>query len=240
MPTESELRSRRDSWPPTQLRFVSSSADKDEPQPLLTDMDEDPLTYFLTPTPALEDDTADDVMLDFDAGIEDPNRAQDAVRSVSPSTLGGLSKPPPRTKSPDFDSDFLTSDDDDDEDYIRFTPGNSRFLSLPDYAIDGRMPRPRSPLSGFGRGDAPSPGTSPTFSARGRSNARRKPVHAWNVSPRSRPGHLWREPSPDVWSIEEETPEEMVVEQVVKARVRPASEGKPLKKVRFILPDAQE
>ncbi|KAK0392087.1 hypothetical protein NLU13_1585 [Sarocladium strictum] len=246
MPTESELHSRRDSWPPTQLRLLRSSS-KGEPKRLHEDIDEDPLTYFLTPTPLLEDDEIlDGTMMDFDAGIEDPHHAPDMVRSVSPSSLDGLSKPSSRSRSPDFDFDMPTPDEDeDDEDYIRFVPGgySSRFLSLPDFAIDGRRPRPRSPL--FGRStNMPASFPGPSSPPRGRVlHARGRLSPARSVSARGRPGHLWREPSPDVWSIEEETEEDMESVKDEGGKVDKvggsAGEGKIKKKVRFVLPSEE-
>lgn len=249
MPTDSELHSRRDSWPPTQLRLLRSSS-KDEPNQLAKNMDEDPLTYFLTPTPILEDDDMlDGAMMDFDAGIEDPNHAHDMVRSMSPSSLDGLSKPSSRSRSPDFDFDLPTpsEDDDEEEEYIRFAPGgySSRFLSLPDFAIDGRRPRPRSPL--FGRStNIPASFPGPSSPPRGRvlhARGRLSPVRS--LSARGRPGHLWREPSPDVWSIEEETAEDMEIvtskEERAEALTVESSdgEGKIKKKVRFVLPSEE-
>ena len=119
----SNIWSQRDSWPPTQVRLTRSSSDKSEPRPLLEDIDENPLTYFLTPAPDTNDDIDDfsaDDMLDFDAGIEDTNHPRAIIRSVSPSTLDGLSKLRAKAVSPDFDSDVVTTDEEgDDEDYIR-------------------------------------------------------------------------------------------------------------------------
>ncbi|KAL1853947.1 hypothetical protein Daus18300_011614 [Diaporthe australafricana] len=63
--------------------------------------DDDPINYFLTPTPLLDDGDTDDDMdsvdLDmdmFDAGIEDPRHPQPAIRSISPFDLNGPSRPP--------------------------------------------------------------------------------------------------------------------------------------------------
>jgi hypothetical protein len=49
-----------------------------------------------------------------------------------------------------------------------------------------------------------------------------------------RENHLWREPSPDVWSIEEETEEELMSDGGVDIKA-----AKPKKKVRFVLPDRE-
>jgi len=103
MPTQPEVWPQRDSWPPTLVRLGSSSSsskskkrtasgsrprDDDEPRPLLADIDDNPLTYFLTPPPSgaadmdvdMPDDDGD---LDFDAGIEDAAHPREPVRSVS-------------------------------------------------------------------------------------------------------------------------------------------------------------
>ncbi|KAI3401037.1 hypothetical protein diail_745 [Diaporthe ilicicola] len=62
---------------------------------------DDPINYFLTPTPLLDDGDTDDDMdstdleMDmFDAGIEDPRRPQPLIRSISPFDLDGPSRPP--------------------------------------------------------------------------------------------------------------------------------------------------
>lgn len=238
MPTESELRSRRDSWPPTQVRLSHAPQDKDEPRPLL-DIDEDPLTYFLTPAP--DDGTGDD-MMDFDAGIEDTSQPREIVRSVSPSSLDGLSKP--KGPSSDIDSDAPATDD-DDEDYIRLSPSKTGMLSLRDLAIDSLRYRPRSPVFGRDASALLSPASSfPAPQRRGRSRNQARRERTRSLSARSRPGHLWREPSPDVWSIEEETEEEMLSDVGSGPRsddemeeVREETEAaKPKKRVRFILP----
>ncbi|KAK1594003.1 uncharacterized protein LY79DRAFT_578926 [Colletotrichum navitas] len=238
----------RDSWPPTLVRLAPTTPKE---YPSLDDIDEDPLTYFLTPAPDLEDEDEDANMMDFDAGIED-NSPREIVRSVSPSALDGLNKAKGGRKSPPVPdlSDLATPDtDEEEEDYIRFAPqGFMVPLSLRDLAVDGVKskvrPRPSGALlspSSFpaGRGKAPvRPG------GRGRQRS---------VSFRhQRPQHVWREPSPDVWSIEEETEEELVsemgssigamsdvgdAEDVAETRMNKDVEAaKPKKKVRFLLP----
>lgn len=308
MPTHSDVSSHRDSWPPTQVRLVRSASNKsyDEPRPLLDDIDEDPLIYFLTPSADenamdLDSDDGDDVVMDFDAGIEIPGRPREVIRSVSPSTLDGLRRlraTPRRTASPDFDSEVFTSDEDDDdnEDYVRLSPSPSppppsarsihhrshspnsllSAAAIPrHHSFNGFGFRARSPV--FGRSSdgflpptasfpAPSPPTyaitaSPTLfstSPRGRSafasRCGRLPPGTYtsnsNASARvSRPGHLWREPSADVWSIEEETEEELLMSEILGSigvrsdggAARPTAGGglrssKLLKKVRFVLP----
>lgn len=299
------MASRRESWPPTQVRLVRSGSNKgSEPRPLLEDIDEDPLTYFLTP--AENDDIAfddDDDVMDFDAGIEVAGQPREIIRSVSPSTLDGLRKLGlHRAASPDFDSDGLTSDDDEDcEDYIRFSPSpppgaaapirtrspGSLLSAMPRHSFSGFGFRSRSPVFGRNAGDGflsvassfPAPSHSPrsflsspsafggslspsstasaataalgsfSSSPRGRSTfASRRGRPSTGASARvSRPGHLWREPSADVWSIEEETEEELMMSEMrgsIGVRSDGGEEttrkgGKPTKKVRFVLPDEE-
>jgi hypothetical protein len=218
-----------------------------EPRPLLEiDDDEDPLTYFLTPAPAFEDQEANnDMEMDFDAGIEDPSQPREIVRSVSPSTLNGLSKPKKaRPASPDFDSDMTSPDEDEDEDYIRFSPNNSRLTSFRDLYIDGLGQRPESPLFGGRSTNALlSPASFPAPRAsRSRTPPSGRVGRSRSASVRSRPSHLWREPSPDVWSIEEETEEDEATETpdmdggyYLDSQLQQKA-AKPKKKVRFILP----
>lgn len=242
MTSESEMRSRRDSWPPTQVRLEPRSSKNFEPRPLLEDIDEDPLTYFLAPNA----DHDEDYSMDFDAGIEDPNNPSEMVRSVSPSNLDGLSKD--RPSSPECDSDVsITShdEDEDDEDYIRWSPHNSRLTSFQDLQNDGLAARTRSPVFGRSTNALLSPNSFPAPTPRGR-NVRGRPRSS---SLRSRPTHLWREPSPDVWSIEEETEEEMLMSEMgspmevddkddddKEETDKTKKAAKPKKKVRFVLP----
>ncbi|RFU73068.1 hypothetical protein TARUN_9187 [Trichoderma arundinaceum] len=250
MPMESVFTSRRESWPPTQLRLTPTMSMKKrssmEPRPLLEDIDDNPLTYFLTPiSPDDEDEDMMDLdldvdMMDFDAGIEDASQPREAVRSVSPSSLEGLRKPDSaRPASPDFDSDALTTDDDDDEEYIRFSPTSSPFMLSPlrDLAIDGLRFRAKSPVFGLTANALLSPNSVPAPSrrGRGRTNSRGSSrQQTRSLSARVRENHLWREPSPDVWSIEEETEEELMSDAGVNVKA-----AKPKKKVRFVLPDKE-
>ncbi|KAK1969753.1 hypothetical protein LZ32DRAFT_625414 [Colletotrichum eremochloae] len=238
----------RDSWPPTLVRLAPTTPKE---YPSLDDIDEDPLTYFLTPAPDLEDHDEDVNMMNFDAGIED-NSPREIVRSVSPSTLDGLSKAKGGRKSPPVPglSDLATPDtDEEEEDYIRFAPqGFTVPFSLRDFAIDGVKSKVRSKSSGAL--------LSPSSFSPGRGKATVRPGgrgRQRSVSFRhQRPQHVWREPSPDVWSIEEETEEELVsemgsstdavsdigdMEDVLETRMNKDVEAaKPRKKVRFLLP----
>ncbi|PHH87687.1 hypothetical protein CDD83_8533 [Cordyceps sp. RAO-2017] len=251
MPAESNIWSRRDSWPPTQVRLSPSMSKRSsDPRPLLEDIDDNPLTYFLTPTADNELDVIGDEDLDFDAGIEDSSHPREIVRSVSPSSLGGLSRPKARAASPDLDSDGPATDSDDD-DYIRFSPGAaSRLAPLRNMAIDGLRLRSRSPPV-LGRAATTSegflsPASFPAARSRGRSGARvQRMGPARSASARPRPGRLWRQPSPDVWSIEEETEEEVLKSEASEGSGSGQGAGaaaveqkaaKPTKRVRFLLP----
>ena len=246
------MRSRRDSWPPTQVRLTPLTRSKDDPRPLLDDIDEDPLTYFLTPAPDAEDEEVVDAIMDFDAGIDDGSPRRDIVRSVSPSSLDGLSKPRRRSSSPEYDSGATTSDDDDyddEEDYIRFSPGRPSSPSLRDLALDS-LRRGRSPVFGrSGNGQLLSPAasfpSSPPLRGRSPTAVRPRLTHhrSLSASGRARASHLWREPSPDVWSIEEETEEELRSDVggsspggILSSRRVAGAAAKPFKKVRFVLP----
>ncbi|KAK1526147.1 uncharacterized protein CCOS01_08565 [Colletotrichum costaricense] len=266
MPQTPKTPSRRDSWPPTLVR-LAPTIPKDYPS--LDDIDEDPLTYFLTPAPDLEDDDEDDMtMMDFDAGIEDDSE-REIVRSVSPSSLDGLDKSKGRSKSPPVPdlSDLATPDtDDEEEDYIRFAPHGFMIpFSLRDFAIDGlksmakskSRPSKQSPSennvllspSSF----PPTRGRAPVRPGGGRGRQRTTSYR------HHRPQHVWREPSPDVWSIEEETEEELLSEMESSvgavsdmeedereedATACPDKSGdvqaaKQKKKVRFLLPSLE-
>ncbi|EJP69989.1 uncharacterized protein BBA_00858 [Beauveria bassiana ARSEF 2860] len=279
MPSLANIDSRRQSWPPTQLRLVRSvSAKSIEPRPLLDDIDEDPLTYFLTPNLdndevcfTSDEDTEDDDD-DFDAGIEVAGHPRDLVRSVSPSTLEGLGRPR-RVASPDLDSDGLISDDDDEEneDYLRYFSSSPASPPRSPSGLLGAMPRhsfssypfrlrPRSP--GFrresGRSSTAFTSSSSSFPAPARPSSTAAAAMFYGRAPWaarrgpdapaarrvSRPGHLWREPSADVWSIEEETAEELTMSETrgrgvarrEGGRGSEAAEAKPIKRVRFVLP----
>lgn len=250
MPFPPAIRSRRDSWPPTQVR-LNQTLSLEESDHSLDGIDDDPLTYFLTPAPSFDNDDIDVDMMDFDAGIEDLSRAQDIVRSVSPSSLeGGLKRPTGRRLSPDRDvSEAVTPNDEEEEDYIHFGNGG---LGLPfhlrDFTIDGIKPKSK------GKKAAPNellrPASFHVSPARGRTPARgHGQGRARSLSARRRPQHLWREPSPDVWSIEEETEEELhsdVDGSMIRsddeedtkndAQMLEVPAAKPIKRVRFVLP----
>ena len=252
----------RDSWLPAQM-FLQPSVERDDAEIEALDlarMDEDPFMYFLTPTPSSY--SADDAMdfdMEFDAGIEDAKHPPQIVRSISPSSLGGIGRPPPpqpptpprSPATPDLDYDLsATPDEHEQYDYMdhSWPPVRAHPLSLPrrlkvkfrghakhdmgNSSADSLLLPPASPYApprASTRGRAvsrsgPQPVAAPAGSRTRRSRARLSP-------------HAWREPSPDVWSIEEEAEEEQGVEtqeSVLGAVDIPAA--KPKKKVRFVLP----
>jgi hypothetical protein len=229
----------------------------------LAKMDDDPLLYFLTPTPSSYDDDGEvmDFDMDFDAGIEDAKHPTQIVRSVSPSTLGGLSRPPPRPPTPpkspatpELEYDMFGTPDDEQYDYMQAASplrlgilprrlkdlATGKFKGLPkqqDTAGDTLFPPYMLDPSNRGRAvtrPGPSLGGG---GARVRRAGRGAPAR---LSP-----HAWREPSPDVWAIEEETEEEIVVSEMGESVVEEGERtravdipaAKPKKRVRFVLPD---
>ncbi|KAK7749486.1 hypothetical protein SLS53_000061 [Cytospora paraplurivora] len=329
---------RRDSWPPTQMhlrhsieaeRMTMDVSHHEDPS-----LDDDPISFFLTPTPLLDDGDTDedndvdmdmdmdmdmgmdldlDMNMAFDAGIEDPHYPQPAIRSISPSDITGPSKPPstpskvgaltirsptppkywsgpstpPSRNSPEALTP-TTEPDDDDEDYVRFTPRGIP-LSLPSFneyhnfasskskgkarkaaaaakarqqGIDqndrvgmmmargstatdsllsptGPFHVGRPPLAPSTRGrSATISGRPPMLSQRPRSWSGATGYSSGRLSPRA-----WREPSPDVWSIEEE-PEDDLTGDVgageVTAFPKRTAGVKAWKRVRFVLPVTEE
>ncbi|KAK8058708.1 hypothetical protein PG994_009156 [Apiospora phragmitis] len=210
-----------------------ASTDDDEfDMPLLQ---RNPLTYFLTPATPREEDFEFD--FDFDAGIEDASRPQEIVRSISPSTLDGLKRYKPRNKD---ECAILEDnvDSDDEEDYIRFRSSKSASFSHPVFGFDRLKPT----ASRSQANTAEETLLSADFhvgSPRGRPAKRR--TRSFELPRR----HSWREPSPDVWAIEEEPEKETMselglgvedLEESNKTQPINIPAAKPVKKVRFILP----
>ncbi|TLS25217.1 hypothetical protein PpBr36_07562 [Pyricularia pennisetigena] len=220
------------SWPPTQLHLREiMTPDYDNDIPILERnldfIDDDPLTYFLTPTKE-----EDDPMMDFDAGID--GSSADMIRSVSPSQLDGgkksssnatssssssspFARPPTPPRSPPGLGESTDEEMDDDEDeYIRLGSRSQALLplSLSDFSKEQALLR--------------------TASFPGRSQRGRRVTYTANSSRRRLSPRSWREPSPDVWSIEEE-PEDSSALKAAEDKKK-AAEGKPKKRVRFVLP----
>lgn len=167
---------RRDSWPPTILRVH-------EDDDTLADIDENPFSYFLTP------EDFDDDIEDLSAGIETLDVPKQQVRTVSPSSLQ-------RVPVEDDDASF----------------GVAMPLSLRDFT---RAHSKRREEQGPARNervriiDVEPPSSSPR---RGRAMVRLSPPRSRNGRGRGQTRSLsarrpqsWREPSPDIWSIEEES-----------------------------------
>ncbi|GKT95057.1 LOW QUALITY PROTEIN: hypothetical protein Ct61P_12907 [Colletotrichum tofieldiae] len=242
MPQTPKSPPRRDSWPPTLVRLAPTTP-KDYPS--LDDIDEDPLTYFLTPAPDLEDADENVDMMDFNAGIEDnsPREVRQPV-NIGRSEQG---QGPRVTPVPDL-SDLATPDtDEEEEDYIRFAPHGFMIpFSLRDFTIDGGKSKALSKPSDV----LLSPSSLPL--TRGRPPVRSGGEAASGSSRSATNGRSTSGPSPDVWSIEEETEEELMsemgssigftsdigdVEDVAETRMDEDVEAaKPKKKVRFLLP----
>ncbi|KAH6626801.1 hypothetical protein B0J18DRAFT_425689, partial [Chaetomium sp. MPI-SDFR-AT-0129] len=213
-----------------------------------------------------------DFDMEFDAGIEDAKRPLPMVRSVSPSSLEGLSRPPirpptpPRSPStPDLYHDLSATPD--DYDHYHFmegsrSPRHNSPSSLPRHPRDkfrghpkqqdlpspyNLFPPPASPRNNASRDRAryntspkpiipvSSPSSSSARQSRGMSSSRLSP-------------HAWHEPSPDVWAIEEEPEAEVLsemedsyyTEDGIGSRAVDIPAAKPKKKVRFVLPTADE
>jgi hypothetical protein len=231
----------------------------------LSCIDDDPFNYFLTPAPSSQDDDLD-MEMDFDAGIEDSKRHVPIVRSVSPSSLdGGLTSlplrppTPPRSfgsHSPEPDLDMAPTPEDDSEAYLRFgsspaTPPYNLPFTLKDFANARNKARKDRGKTSAATLLSPTPMHGAPSSGRGRLSHRPgpRPLGALDARGRTRSWsgrlspHAWREPSPDVWSIEEETEEDVVNSEVGDSAM---SEGrtlaieipaaKPKKRVRFVLP----
>ncbi|KAJ8129745.1 hypothetical protein O1611_g3885 [Lasiodiplodia mahajangana] len=247
---------QRQSWPPSGLWPSSPSRippaldeDKDGLSTDDEDIDnsarlENPLKYFLTPATPGDDEM--EFMFDFDAGIEDSNSPRHIIRSVSPSTLDGLRRYKARSK--EADCNILEDEedsDDDEEEYIRFTSQKPLPFGLDDY-----FDHPRH--SSQTNDNLLSPSSFHVGSPRGRLAKRFTPPprHVLRGRPTNRTlqrRHSWREPSPDVWSIDEEPEKETRSEMGLsiedldgdsEKKTQPIDipAAKPRKKVRFMLP----
>lgn len=270
MPTSrhSPQRSRRGSWLPDDM-FFPPSIERDGAEledVALTSPDGDPLVYFLTPAPsARAEDDEMDFDMEFDAGIEDAKHPLPMIRSVSPSSLEGLSRSPtrpptpPRSPStPDLDYDLSATPD--EYDHYHFMEGSRS----PRHNSPGTLSRHlRDKFRGHSKQqDLPSPHSlfpppaSPRINA-GRSPKPIIPVSSSSSSSARQPRgmslsrlspHAWHEPSPDVWAIEEEPEAEVLsemedsyyMEDGVGSRAVDIPAAKPKKKVRFALPPAHE
>ncbi|KAI1812223.1 hypothetical protein GGS20DRAFT_558880 [Poronia punctata] len=255
LPSDALRQVHGQSWPPSGFWPASPSRippGLDEDRDGLSTDDEDfdhasrheePLKYFLTPATPAEEELEFD--FDFDAGIEDSNSPRRIVRSVSPSTLDGLKRY--KSKSKSRDCAIIDDDEDDEEDYIRFTPQKSLPFGLEDY-----FDHPRHSPSSSARSRNADASLSPTAfhvgSPRGRpakpfTPPPRRPVRGRPTTATLQRRHSWREPSPDIWYIEEEPDKECMSEMGLSTedldhRTQPIDipASKPKKRVRFVLP----
>jgi hypothetical protein len=176
------LRSRKDSYPPTQIRISRPGYYQE------VDIDEDPLAYF----------EADEYL---DAGIEGKHRPRSSVRHVSPGTLDQLRSISRRRISPSRSSDV--SSDSDEEDYIRFRPGGAGYERHFDGSPHTRTAKPTTRPHRSNSAPA-GPTLDLTLQIRGRTQKRSAhgSSSARSVSRGPSP-RIWREPSPTVWPIAE-------------------------------------
>lgn len=252
----------RQSWPPSGPWSSSPSrippALDEDKDGLSTDDEEfdhpprpeNPLKYFLTPATPGDDEL--EFEFDFDAGIEDSSSPRQIVRSVSPSTLDGLRRY--KAKSKEEDCAIIEDDDedgDDDEDYIRLTPQKSLPFGLEDFFDHPRHGSPSHTMSQT-HDTLLSPSSFHVGSPRGQLAKRfvpppRRMLRGRPISRTLQRRHSWREPSPDVWSIDEEPEKETMSEMGLstedfgddlekKAQPIDIPAAKPRKKVRFVLP----
>ena len=233
-----------DSWPPTQLRIDPNSIEDSSVSSL-----EMPLTYFITPT-----HQGNSPLLDLYAGIEGGPTKQPVLKDISTASLLRSRSYGERPQEQERASPPLLSEpssDSDDEDYVRFPPGGLEVRKCPDETRKTvRKKSDKTGKRGFTRHTSPPAGRD-----RGRAPKRDEE----NVTERNqgvRRRRAWREPSPYVWSINEEReegldnrkgqevrrksvsgrlaprllqPEEPVNEKEVEERLRK-------RKVRFVLP----
>jgi len=178
---------RRDSWPPTIVRLTEEDHNDAE------NIDENPISFFLTSPEDIDDFLDDDE--DLSAGIETPDSERSPVRAVSPSNLEGERQRP------------LLDDDEDEDDYDF---GLAVPMTLKEFTLrhtSGRKSRsserPEEKLKGLGI-------AIPEYSnSRGRAQIRMVPAKSTRGrgqtrSLSARRPQSWREPSPEIFPIPEE------------------------------------
>lgn len=187
---------RRDSWPPTVLRLHDEDhADEFDD---VSDIDENPFSFFLTSPEDL-----DDAEEDLSAGIETSSSSfKPTIREVSPSSLQ-------RVPLPD------SSSDEDDDSALEMPLTLKAFTLLHTSGKKSRAGHYKSPGTGLGisipenvalRGRSRVK-LAPTRSGHGRGSGRTRARSLGSRRPQS-----WRLPSPDIWSIEEEKEDEAEAE----------------------------
>ncbi|CAK7213958.1 hypothetical protein SBRCBS47491_001977 [Sporothrix bragantina] len=262
----------RESWPPAQIHLQPTAATGAHSHDASTMIkqegshdemhlaDDNPLIYFLTPTPPLlsvdedgesyfvddsdsssyfydnDNDMDDDdnafysstMDFEFDAGIEDATHPQPIVRSVSPSSLadsigsgGRISRTAMRPPTPPRASTSMSlhpnrsinsAVDDDGEDYIHFGGANHASRSIPasSPAAKGKSAHfSYSPLSSSPASPRSLPDIHDLYALHHSNNSTSHLTAAGATIVRRRSPRSWRVPSPEVFSIEEETEEEL-------------------------------
>ncbi|KAK4203106.1 hypothetical protein QBC40DRAFT_32208 [Triangularia verruculosa] len=207
----------------------------------------DPLSFFLTPpTPVPYPSDDDTTMLDFDyfdynAGItadddDDQANTADSIRSVSPSSLAGFARPPTPPKSSSAVSSPSVSTPDLEFDYGSLGASPESDIVMDEYY--------RHRMMGGGYGGVPL--LLKDFASGGGKNKKKNKFSAKGEGGRHwGHHHVWREPSPEVYSIEEEPGREEEMEGggggegvVRKGKASRGVGGKSgrVKRVRFVLP----
>jgi hypothetical protein len=183
---------RRDSWPPTIVRIPPPSSSDLTFDPSV--LDADPISFFLTAPEDIDDFLSDE---ELSAGIETGSKAP-VIREISPSSLQRV----PRLDEEDEDEeefeapmtlkDFTakhnsgrTSRSGHYSESEKKNGGLGLGITLPEHAAMRGRARVKLIPEGRGRGR----GRARTLSAR---------------RPQS-----WREPSPEIWRIEEEREDEL-------------------------------
>jgi len=178
---------RRDSWPPTIVRIPPRNTSDLTFDPTL--LDEDPISFFLTAPEDIDDFLSDE---ELSAGIESSSKSP-VIREISPSSLQRI----PRLEEEDEEEEFevpMTLAD--------FTAKhNSGRQSRSGHYLEGEAKK----KGGLGLGI-----TLPEHVAmRGRARVRLIPEGRGRGRGRARTlsarrPQSWREPSPEIWRIEEE------------------------------------
>ncbi|KAH8805556.1 hypothetical protein F5884DRAFT_680493 [Xylogone sp. PMI_703] len=228
---------RRDSWPPTILR-LNEDEEIDDSGSTSSAIDEDPFSFFLSPPDDLDDDFED-----LSAGIESSReKKKPKVRAVSPSKLAGRR---PLLERDDDDEEAIYDDEDEEEESFVDRFGVALPISLRDFgrahdkakakAKDSRRKTKEKERTNEMIEEFLFPSHKPFSSSRGRPNARLAPSRGGRGRgmTRSLPTlrqHSWREPSPDVWPIEEEIEEEEedMVEELTSMSTTGVEETAPI------------
>jgi hypothetical protein len=171
---------RHKSFPPTIVHLHDSEAHTED----ISDIDENPISFFLTPPESVDLDFEFDDDEDLSAGIESSSKVT-PVREISPSSI---------------QRSVLPFEVDEDEDEEEFQYGFAVPISLKEFQTrhsEGRTSRQehRAEDKLAGLGGKATVKMTPLRSARGRGQTR---------SLSARRPHSWRLPSPEIGPIQEE------------------------------------